>query len=293
MKKNILSLLLFTFITVTAAFGQAKKPFSTDPVEFIADLKTFYNDDKRDESIQTIKAFAEIWEKNPYTPTEQAQIIAFANVLQKEKIRIFPDYNAWLNTLMVYKSGKATEDKLTKYHNTGKIVIDKAKKDFKDYSVTAGLLFSDLAIAKNQAKTWRVSNANYEFEFKDNEVAVAFPQLELMLLTREDTMGVYETSGRYYPATEKWVGKGGQVYWTRVGFSRTAVYAKVKNYSINTKGSEYKADSVELYYPEKFGKPILGRFEDKATTDFLGAKAGYPRFHSYQAVFELKTFSKM
>jgi hypothetical protein len=82
------------------------------------------------------------------------------------------------------------------------------------------------------------------------------------------------------------------VYWTRVGFTRPKVSAKIKNYTINTKISEYRADSVELSYPEKFGKPILGRLEDKATSDYLGPKASYPRFQSYQAIFELKNVFK-
>mgnify|MGYP001627185308 CR=1 FL=1 len=264
-----------------------KKDFPSDPKMFIQELQKFFSEDKRQESQDAIKIFSEAWNKNAYTADEQAEIIAMANYMQQAKLRVNTDFTPYVDLLNAYKSKKISLDKLKNYHEVAKQLIDKSKKDLKDFTATANALFNDQALYKTDVKTWKISSDKYTFAFT-NEAVVNLSGTDLQLLTREDTMGIYATAGKYFPASEKWIGTGGNVYWTRVGFAKDRAFAKLRNYNLNMKSSEYTADSVDFSFPKVFAKPILGKLQDKATTDFLGAKASYPRFKSYQAIFEIK-----
>ncbi|RYD81601.1 MAG: hypothetical protein EOP53_05965, partial [Sphingobacteriales bacterium] len=288
MVKRFSYFLLALYILCSQNASAQKKDFPADPKLFTAELQKLFAEDKRPENQEVLKVFTESWDKkNLYTAAEQTEIINMANVMQAAKLRVNTDFVPYIELLNNYKAKGITIDKLTGYHTVAKQIIAKSKKDLKDFTATANNLFSELSIYKGEAKNWKVSNDKYTFEFT-TEPVVNFPAVELQLFTREDTMGIYATSGKYFPSTEKWIGKGGNVYWTRVGFDKERAVAKLKNYNLNVKSTEYAADSVEFSFPKIFAKPILGKLQDKATTDFIGAKASYPRFKSYQAIFEIK-----
>lgn len=291
MIKRISYLLLGLYILCSQNALAQKKEFPADPKLFIQELQKFFSEDKRPESQEVIKLFSESWTKNLYTADEQAEIIAMANFMQKEKLRVNSDFTPYVELLNNYKKKNVGLDKLKNYHAVAQKVIEKSKKDLKDITSTANFLFSEQAIYKTEAKTWKISSDKYTFEFT-NEAVVNIPATDLQLLTREDTMGIYATGGKYFPSTEKWIGKGGNVYWTRVGFGKDRASAKLRKYDLNVKSSEYSADSVDFMFPKVFANPIIGKLQDKATTDYLGAKASYPRFKSYQAIFEIKNIFK-
>jgi len=62
-----------------------------------------------------------------------------------------------------------------------------------------------------------------------------------------DTFELFNTSGKFYPSKNLWVGKGGRVDWTRVGLDSNRVYAIIKNYNIDLNDGELVADSSNFF----------------------------------------------
>jgi hypothetical protein len=292
MLKKIIILSSILLLWMSQSFAQGKKEFGKDPKTFESDLKTFFAGDKRPDSKDILEKFITEWEKpNNFTPSEQEGIIDFSNQLLKARLRTNPDFTSFLQLMTDYKLSKVGEDKLNQYFSVASQVLDKSKRDLNKFTDAVDGLFSSMMLSRNESRNLKISNQDYTISYT-TEPVINFPAVELMLLTREDTMGIYQTSGKFMPVSEKWQGKGGLVYWTRVGFAKDQAFAKLKNYSFDTRSSSYSADSVLFSFPKVFAKPISGRLEDKATTDYLGDKATYPRFRSYQNVLFLKNVFK-
>ncbi len=269
------------------AQSQTVKEFPTESKAFIAELTKFFSDAQQESSQQSLKAFTDLFNQGQFTADEQNRIIATANIMLKQKMRALGDFDAYLNMLSAYKNAKLPDEKLNSVCQTIEDLLVKNKKDYRDFAATMILLFSKNELFDNTVKRWTVSGTDYFVKFA-KEPIITFARTDLQLFTPGDTSSIFNTSGDFYVTSNKWKGRSGEVYWTRVGFTKDAVSAKLKKYQIDIRNSDYTADSVSFSYPKVFTKPILGRFAEKATSSHQGERASYPRFTSYQNVFRLK-----
>ncbi|MDQ3072746.1 MAG: hypothetical protein M3Q97_05745, partial [Bacteroidota bacterium] len=283
---TILGIFLVTgFFTVKA---QTLKEFSTDPKTFSTQLKTFFASAPGDAAQETIKEFLEVWGLGTFSPSEQATIIGISNKMLKARMRPSPDFEIYLNMLLAAKRYKVPEDKLLTVNNILTQILEKDKRNFEEFASFSRYLFSDLIIYRTTTRNWKISNNQYAISLEGNEPVLTFPAVEVQLFTSSDTLGIYETSGKYYPLQSRWVGKGGEVYWTRVGFAKSKASAQLNNYRVDMKGTSLEADSAMLSFPQLFSTPIMGKLSEKALTETRGDKASFPRFTSYKNVLELK-----
>ncbi len=290
MAKKIVFLFCILFTIHFAVNGQAKKEFSSDPKTFITELKTFFNGTQEKDAQDALAGFMTIWQANTFTSDEITDIINTCNILLKQRGNPSPEFRDYLKLVNGYMA-RRENDKLAKYDSIIQQMLVKNKKDFNTFTTACIAIVYDQAIVSGSSKKWAVSSNDYDFRL-GKEPSIVFSNLDLQLFTPGDTLGIYETQGTFYPASNKWVGQGGKVYWTRVGFAKTDAFAEINKYTIDTRGSEFAADSVQFTYTKIFDKPILGKLVEKATTTNQGDKALYPRFASYQNVFVLKNVFK-
>lgn len=289
-KKVFVSFILL-LIGVFQVHAQSKKGFSEDPVVFGTEIKTFFANDKRPESKEALDAFMKLWETGSFRTEEQTVVMEMANNMLAQRFRTYPEFVSYFNLLIAYLNTVQNEDVFTQYHAVAQKLLEKNKRDFTNYTDNISSLFNNSAVQMNAAKKWSVNTKDFTLAY-ESEPTIFFPSVDMVLYTKEDTLGIFRTRGTYYPLTNKWVGKEGKVYWTRVGFDHKEVFAELKNYSIDLKDSRYTADSVSFTNTKIFATPVLGKLEDKATTNYLGDKASYPRFSSYKNVLELKNVFK-
>ena len=290
MTKKVALLIYIFFAVQFVLSAQSKKEFSSDPKAFVADLKTFFNGTQDKEAQDALTNFLAIWQANTFTADEITDIEKSCNLLLKQRGNPSPEFRDYLKLVNGYMA-KKQNDKLAKYDDIIQQMLAKNKKDFNSFTTACLAIVYDQAIISNGAKKWVISSNEYEFTL-GKEPAIVFSGLDLQLYTGGDTLSVYETQGTFYPASNKWAGQGGKVYWTRVGFAKDEVFAEINKYSIDTRSSEFTADSVQFTYNKIFSKPITGRLTEKATTVSEGPKALYPRFSSYQNIFVLKNLFK-
>lgn len=293
MRKYLFILTTVFLSCYSAAFSQAKKEFPSDPKAFASEMKKFFSEGGKQESAQEAsKKFLEMWEAGAFTGDEQSTIITTSNMMLKQRFKAAPDFERYMNILMAYKNNKLSADKFSGFHDVFQQLLEKAKKDYRDFSNTMLALFGSNAIYESDIKIWKISSQDYTFSFNKEPLVTFTKPTDLQLFTKEDTLGIYQTKGVLSTVNNRWQGNGGFVYWTRVGFSREEASAKLNKYNIDVRNSDFQADSVQLTFPKVFKTPVSGRLYEKATTSFRGEKASYPRFSSYQNIFQIKNVFK-
>ncbi|MDZ4839297.1 MAG: hypothetical protein SGJ04_04770 [Bacteroidota bacterium] len=288
---KILSFFILVLLLSVNKLTAQKREFTDDAKLFPKELREFFKIDTRKETQDLLDNFLQKWEKNEFTTDEQAQIMDFSNTMLRQRLRVSPEFTTYIKFLLTYKDKKIDAEKFKTYHEIAEQLLNKSKKDFIEFTQTIAYLFEDLVLTKSSTKTWKISTDDYTIEYQ-KEPVIVIKKTDLICITRGDTLEIFNTSGIYTPGTSKFVGKGGEVYWTRVGFTKEKAYAKLKKLTINLENADFSSDSVEFYYPQVFKKPIYGKLQDKATIQDQKEDASYPRFYSYQSLFELKNIFK-
>ena len=289
-RRLILTFLIFlscSLHTILHAQAPIRKDFSTDPKAFGPEFKDFFKDVVSPTAQETAKAFMEQWDQGLYNVDQQNKIIELANIMVKQRMKPAGDFENLLKLYIAIKTNKLNDEIIFQISETIEDLLPKNKKDYHDFTETVFTLLTKSALFDNTVKRWVISGTDYSFHFA-KEPIISFPKTDLQLFTQGDTTSIFNTTGDFYVTSNKWKGHTGDVYWTRVGFTRDAAYAKLNKYNIDIRNSEYACDSVSFFFPKVFNKGILGRFSEKATTSHQGEKASYPRFTSYQNVFKLK-----
>lgn len=286
MKKinHILLLFVAMFIT-TSAFAQINpiKQYTEDPLKFLEEIKATFevtNMGKK-ELKEYMETFTLAWNSPKYNEKLKKATYATCNMMIKKKIRILPEYQDYLTSVMNFINSKQSEDNFMSWQECiNKILSGKSTKYFSDYLQMSENLFNSNTFYKSAVVSYSSNNNNYMFEY-DSVPVVIFPSLNLRCHNNQNDSGiVYNTKGSYYPYTGVFVGQGGKVNWTRAGFDENTVYAELKNYQIVLKTSGFSADSVTFYNTNYFQKSLKGRLTEKVVSE-RGTNISYPRFESY------------
>ena len=294
LRKILLAIILLlsgSFFSHVYAQATTVKEFPKEQKAFIEELKKFFADAIQESSKQTLQAFIDPAMQAQFNEDDNSRIVEICNVFLTQHMKASGDFDVFLNTMMAIKTAKLPDDKIPGICETILDLMVKNKKDYRDFIGTALLLVSKGELFDNTVKRWTITGTDYTFKFV-KEPVITFTKTDLQLYTPGDTSSIFNTSGEFSVTSNKWRGHNGEVYWTRVGFTRDAVRANLKKYTIDTRNSEYTSDSVTFFYPKVFNKGILGRFSEKATSTHQGERASYPRFTSYQNIFKLKNVFK-
>ncbi len=279
------------FFCLLLSAGQLKAQeqsaaFSADTSKFLTELNEQFQkvgDADAAEAKLILSTFTYQWTSSLLAPAQKKQALAICRALSERKLEVSPYYLLYfkvLTTLVKQSSVPATYDLLHKSVNYC-LQSKTPSRTLLRYLTQADLLLSSNAFMKSNSEAWFVRKGTYKFAF-DSVPYFAFASGNLACVVRNDSACIYETKGNFYPLTQIWRGKGGNVYWDRTGLGREVVYAKLANYSIDTRSLTYSADSVMFYHGGYFKKFLQGRLEDKAMVDVNPKNATFPKFSMYR-----------
>lgn len=288
LKKQILFLFLFSLLFSGHQLEAQTKAsvFSADTSKFIAELSAQFmkvGDADAAEAKLVLSSFTYQWTSNLLTYEQKKQSQSIAISLDQSKLPIAPYYLLYLKiiTNLVKQSSPTTSfDLLTKSINYC-LQSKTPSRTLIKYLTQTELLINYNAFMRTNTEAWYVRNGDYKFAF-DSVPSFVFSKGSLACLVRNDSACIFETKGIYYPLTQMWVGKGGNVYWERTGLGRDVVYAKLSGYKIDTRTISYTADSVMFYHGGYFKKLLQGKLEDKAMVDTRPESATFPKFTMYK-----------
>ena len=282
----ILSLLVCS----ASAFAQRPNSFSFDPNVFINELETYLNSATKKEVKDLGEAFSGYYRSGKLTAAQKTQIIKQSNDMLNAGCQLSPDFEAYLQTI----NALIDNEKLSKFdgwHKTLTAALKKSKDDFQKFLLVSKNVFSENKILVLGGYTWMSNTSDAELII-EKEPLFYFKKLDLICYTPGDTFELYQTSGKFYPSKNLWIGKGGKIDWTRVGLDSNRVYAQIKNYSIDLNNGELIADSSNFFNLDISGKPMLGRVIDRPMGKSQGEKSIYPQFESYFTTFTGASYGK-
>ncbi len=273
--------LLFTLlIVVFSGYSQRFSSFSVNPSLTIEEMKQFFESlpkEKQSEANKLLEQFTLFW-NNPQNSNElQLSFIDVANAMLKKRMRPFPQFEDVIQVYSVFINHELSDQyqewaKIVKYH------VEKDQSTFHLLMDRYYQFFNANIIAKETHAKWVVYGSAVKIGI-ENEPFIAFDEVNLVGCSSQDSVVIYETSGKYYPGMLRWNGNKGEINWERAGYSN--IKATFNKYSVDVRFSQVKVENASLYYPRLFSQPILGVIEDKANVAKTEEEAMYPTFKSY------------
>ena len=287
-KKSLVFILAALLFSVNS-FSQKKeklKEFSTEFSVFLSQLDDFMTATDNDMSKSVYKQFS----KNAETLVEgeKVNIIQISNKMLLKRLRPSPHFSNFFSAVTSLNNSPRGDDLLLEWLKVFEQTLDGTTTNklmlFCVFSID--LVNKDI-LRSSKSVQWSVNNARFNFDFEMIEPVITFDApFDLECSSDNGSYTIFGTKGKYYFASNKWIGQNGLITWFSHGLSIDSVFAKIKSYKIDTRKSSLVADSSIFYNKYYFSEPILGQLVNKLTK----AKQAdmYPRFTSYSKNIELK-----
>lgn len=296
MLKKILFIL--SFISFGVAYSQPKS-FSKKHEVFIVELKDFMKSTSDENPKKAFDKFEKMWNKQVFSDEHKTLIIKISDELLINKFKVSPDFEIYLLTLA---SAKDTLKGLSeeKFDFWLKAVFTASKSGTSKLNQlikTSKGMFEENALFIADSKKWTYTATDFKYNFGKGKYLIEFNNIDLTGKTIDDQLEIKTTSGVYDMEKNSWTGKGGKVYWTRVGLAQADVNAVLKNYNINMSKVEFEADSVLFTNKHYLPAPLSGKLKERASyerlsetqKDFKDSK--YPQFTAYKVNMSIEKIS--
>ncbi|MFO7868599.1 MAG: hypothetical protein R6U95_04790 [Bacteroidales bacterium] len=252
--------------------------------------EVFSNSSKSRELRKFHRQLENYWEES-VSDEEHKKIVATSNVLLKKYARAFPHFLHYFTAIQLFFD---TDHSMPSYYEwdlalqyVAKNVGMNATDRFLQNTI---ILLEENKLHESSTTTWRAARLRmfeYSYNEENHEVKITFPPTDLVCESAGNEFVLYQASGYYLPFENKWIGTGGKVSWERAGFNSEVVYADLSNYEIDMKTNRYKADSVWFTNKNYFDEPVQGKLQEKTVNVRNPQDVSYPRFQSYQQVFNI------
>ncbi|MDR1761147.1 MAG: hypothetical protein LBR55_01725 [Bacteroidales bacterium] len=289
--KNYTRILIVAFVVLcNTAFGQVKK-FSLSSDLFFKELQTFFEaNTKKDELMAFHKNFKVFWESGQLSDADKEQIVDNSNAMLKKYARAYPTFLNYYSTVQLFFEKKIAKES---YQNWDKaymyLLSSKSLATTDAFATATEKLLQNAVLYSSNSVTWRVLQfKDFTISFENNQALLRFQPADIICEALKNEMNILKADGYFSMFDNKWYGKGGIVTWERSGFVREDVNAELTNYTIDMTKSAYTADSVWFVNTNYYDKKIQGRLEDKVIATKNPEQVNYPKFVSYQTIFELK-----
>lgn len=288
----------FAFSLLYAVLSHQEKKFSGQTSLFPAELTSLVSDEAKQNDEAFLKGFTPFWLSDSIDAALKEPIIATANLV----LNVLPDDKSYIlhyvKLVSKFFRNQYAKNQFTPWFNFITNELTKGSLNWDNLHTLirlTGSIVDSSFISINQSHTWSVYPKNaYAFIVQNDNFIVDFSDINLICRSynQRDSIFISGTSGNYNLMNQVWKGEKGRVTWKRSGFDEQKIYAELNKYRIELRQNGYKADSVSLYYPEYFKKPIPGQLVDKVSPIFQSGIIDYPEFNPYQQWFEVKNIFK-
>lgn len=290
---RILFFCLGLFLPVSL-IAQEKGIFSGDADKFRDELTSYMGPSLNEEQKKELASFTAIWDSSYISRENKVKIIDLSNQLTARRIRAFPDFSSFLETIQVLSKAKS-DDRILNYWLAGFVKLVQKADNSNDYLTrymrTTSMLVSRNLFSDSPSVKWKVKNADLKFTY-DTVFKAILNKGTLTCYSLRDSTEIYNVSGTFYPDLQIFIGTKGRVTWEKAGYSPDDVYAELSDFKINTTKNSFTCDSARLKHKIYFKEPVPGILNDQAASIPAKEKASYPRFETYTKQFTIKNIYK-
>lgn len=241
---------------------------------------TIFKDLRPSERTQLIDHSVESWKSDFFSQAEKDSIEAVFEKLQALRVSVNPELKNFLICINTFRIRNEKENSQVWLSGLRKklAATDNKRNIVRDYLVGGTPVVCEQVFATSAGHKWLVHG---RAQWQDGEnIRLAFRDADLICHTNKDSIVISKTNITHALGSDEITGDGGVVKWRAPADSITA---SLTHFRVNTKMSEYSADSVWLHYESKYGKPILGKLKDNAYKFNRGGNVPFPEFTSYAA----------
>ena len=268
--------------------AQGPKEFSSDHSKYIQELSKWMIDtDKKEGKPFMEEKFVTFWNSGSLNSNKKDRVIEISNVMLKKRMRAFPEFKMLCDLLLAYEDSKLGDDNFEEWAKC-MLALGKGNRKtiFSDFLKISESLVTRKVLYNSSTVQWKV--AAFDFNFKmDSIPIISFGTTNLICEAKGDSSVIYNTSGNYFPTMYSFRGEGGKVTWERVGLDKDETFAKVGNYKLRLKSSQFRIDSV-LFYNTFFNQPLMGVLTEKIIAGKDSSNASHPYFESYDKRLQIK-----
>lgn len=268
--------------------------FSEESTKFPAELrKLVYAGDKLSkEQRQTLEQFEQLWAQDAFDASVKGEVVQLSNAMEHRMLSNRPYFRLWMEILLEYMQNADLAGEFAQLRAMLRVVLDdrqivqsRQMELLKDYYfiLRAG------GVHTARTFTWQTRGGESEVQQDARGLWVDYRNVDLLCKQGEDSIVLFNTSGRYNPLSLRWEGHGGEVRWLRSGFSADTVNAQLGGYRIEMRRSEYEADSVTFTNREYLNAPVRGRLVDKLLVNPGGQMILYPMVETYGSGYEVRS----
>lgn len=281
MIRNLLFVFVFVLLLPFQMVAQRFKAFSNDPSLTKVEMREFaatVPKERQKEAEALALKFDQFWESSEMTDEYQEAFIEMSNLMLRKNLRFFPHFESFIEAFDAFVGSELSDNprtwmKIVQYH------VNHDLGSFHKVMQNYTLIFNENILNKTPNCKWTAYGILKSMGM-EGEPYFEFEDIDLVGAGSRDSVEIVGTSGRYYPASTKFKGAKGTVYWYRAGLDEQ-VKSTFDNFELDTRHPKVKVANALFYYPKYFGAPIRGLLEDKAGLETDEEKVTYPRFKSY------------
>ncbi|MCB9275802.1 MAG: hypothetical protein H6564_17270 [Lewinellaceae bacterium] len=273
--------------------AQRLERFSDDHAEFLRQLEEYMTASKRQALEDAYKEFAQVFNSGLFDADQANQILQTGNGMLEQRMMASPYFENYLQALAMLRNTDDPKRRFQEWHQVlGQVlagITNRHLKPFNDFVEFSMLFFQNHALRYSDSggTSWYALSNDYHFAYEEDKPVVVFDKLDLMASRKQDSIFIYQTSGRFLPTEGVWKGKGGRVTWERHGLG-PEVYAELSSYEFEMIKSLYEAKDAKMHYPLFFGNSaIAGTFSDKLVAENDATGGSFPRFESKERVLKI------
>lgn len=221
------------------------------------------------------------------------KMVETCNKMTQKNLKPYPEiYNYVFSVYSFVKLKQPTSSYQAFQVSVEKLLDGKNIKRFEEFIEFSAVFFSERKIADAANYSWYFEKGEFAFEYSDKPSLVCKGgNLVCRVVNRSaktkedkpytDSVVVFNTNGSYEPLIKRWVGRGGNLTWEKVGVPKEEALATIGHYDVSCKTPNFNADTVSLK-TKYFSYPITGSVSDRAFTINREEDRIYPQFLSYE-----------
>ena len=300
MKKIILlfTLILISLTGFTQSYSQNREKFIKELINVLSDLNTSDPKDFVKKELQPL-----LIETTDFPDDQFKKMVETCNLMEEKKIHPFPEtYNYVYSMYSIVVKRQSLASYRAWHGSVEQLLNSKNINRFKDFIELSADFFSKSVIAETPNHAWFYKGGDFAFDVTDKPV-IKFDGGKLVCLVKNtlesskkekpfhDSIVIDGSKGVYDPFLKKYVGRGGKIYWEKVGLKKEVSNATLFGYDIPMKSTNINCDTVLLVTPY-FSKPIYGKLTDRAFVITREMDKTFPYFVSFDKRLAIKNIKE-
>ncbi|MFO8002602.1 MAG: hypothetical protein R6U46_15295, partial [Marinilabilia sp.] len=280
-------------IFVVSAQAQEEGYFSSKgESEYFDEIEDiFKSSSDRSRGKDFLDRFEEFW-YNETTPDHVKEIIIeISDFLHDKRASAFPNYHLFLTTIESFVEENHSEKSLSNWHKGISGMMEQRRfqlRHLNEVLETTHNILNKQKIFSTQGVEWISQSPDFEFILDNDSLKLSVGSTKLVCHARNDSITIHDTGGVLNIVDGQWEGNKGKITWKRSGFDGNQVYALFDDYSLNMERSNFTIEDVSFFNTIYFDEPLKGSLEHKVRPIRKPSSSNYPRFESYEQVFNIE-----